>query len=162
MRDSSTLHLYGHGSDKPELEWAFVDEELRTAPTYWVVARSPGHPHPRPVWGIWREELLYLSIGTPSTIRALELDPRVTVHLESGTDVVIVEGVVAAAATDPVVISEYDEKYDWSYDMDEYGPLCCVAPQVVLAWRAVGWAGRDSFGKTGRWTFAGVSSPSEP
>jgi hypothetical protein len=38
------------------------------------------------------DQRLLLSIGTPSTLRALLADPRVTVHLDSGTDVVMIEG----------------------------------------------------------------------
>ena len=92
MPQSSPLRLYGTESDKPVLEWAWVDDQLRQAGTYWVVARSPGHPHPRPVWGLWDTGQLHLSIGSPSTLRALALDPTLTVHLDSGTDVVILEG----------------------------------------------------------------------
>jgi hypothetical protein len=49
------------------------------------------------------------------------------------------------------VVAEYDRKYDWSYDPDTYGRLTVVVPETVLAWRAAGWAGRESFQQTGKW-----------
>ena len=147
------LRLYGRQSDKPGLEWAWVDGQLESAGTYWVVARLQGHPHPRPVWGAWHDERLYLSIGTPSTLRTLRSDPVVTVHLDSGTDVVIVEGHVGPPISEGAVVAAYNRKYDWDYDAAHYGPLQCIEPEVVLAWRAAGWAGRESFQATGRWEF---------
>jgi len=153
MLRRGTLRLYGHPSDKSLLDWAWVVAQLETAGTYWVIPRTMGHPHPRPVWGVWRNDRLYLSIGTPTTRRALAVDPAMTVHLDSGTDVVIVEGTAAGQVTEPDVIAPYDKKYDWKYHPTEYGPLQCVQPGVVLAWRAAGWAGRESFQQTGRWTF---------
>jgi hypothetical protein len=130
-----------------------VHDQLETAGTYWVVARAAGHPHPRPVWGIWRDSHLYLSIGTPITIRTLEVDPTVSVHLDSGTDVVIVEGVAAARSAEPDVVAAYDEKYSWKYDVDSLGLLTRVDPTMVLAWRTDGWAGTRGFTFSGRWTF---------
>ncbi len=147
------LRLYGQQSQKPALGWAWAQFQLESAGTYWVVPRSEGHPHPRPVWGVWREECLYLSIGTPATLRALADDPNVTVHLDSGTDVVIVEGRARQPVSSGDRITAYNQKYDWDYDVGKYGPLQCVEPAVVLAWRAAGWAGRDSFQETGRWQF---------
>jgi hypothetical protein len=153
MSVAARLRLYGNISDKPGLEWAWAEAQLESAGTYWVVPRMKGHPHPRPVWGIWEHERLYLSVGTPSALRALAEDPVVTVHLDSGTDVVIVEGLATTPISDEVAIAAYNQKYDWSYDPDKYGPLQCVRPVVVLAWRAAGWAGRESFTETGRWDF---------
>lgn len=85
-----------------------------------------------------------MSIGTPSLRRALADDPSITVHLESGTDVVIVEGVAKGPCGDAQVIAAYDEKNDWSYDVSEFGPLAAIAPSSVLAWQATGWAGPSS------------------
>ncbi len=76
-----------------------------------------------------------------------------TVHLDSGTDVVIVEGVVSPLPSSASGVDAYNEKYDWDYDVERYGPLTVVAPTTVMAWRAKGVAGRDGFGSTGRWTF---------
>ncbi len=153
MRADTQLRLYGHPSEKPPLDWAWVDGQLESAGTYWVVGCAQGHPHPRPVWGVWSGGRLFLSIGSPAIVRALAADPRVTVHLDSGTEVVVVEGRAAGAVTDEAVIGAYDAKYDWTYDIETYGPLTRVEPRVVLAWRTAGWAGRESFQQTGRWSF---------
>jgi hypothetical protein len=130
-----------------------VDARLTDAGTYWVVARTGGHPHPRPVWGVWRVDHLFLSIGTPVTRAALAVDPRVTVHLDSGTDVVILEGQAEGPNDDDDVLAAYDRKYDWSYDVADHGPLTSVRPSTVLAWETAGWAGRESFQRSGRWDF---------
>jgi len=151
---SRVLRMYGQPSDHPPLEWGWAAEQLETAGLYWVIPRSDGYPHPRPVWGVWLAEALHLSIGSPAIRSAMAADPRVTVHLESGTDVVVVEGrVIPAASTDPAVLAAYDTKYDWHYDEPAYGPISRLAPVTVMAWRTAGWAGRESFQQTGSWTF---------
>jgi hypothetical protein len=146
--------MYGQPSNHPALDWEWVAQQLEAAGLYWVLARSAGHPHPRPVWGLWLDEALHLSIGSPVIRAALAADPRVTVHLESATDVVIVEGrFIPVTATEPAVLAAYDAKYDWQYDEAAYGPIGKVAPLTVMAWRTAGWAGRESFQQTGSWTF---------
>jgi hypothetical protein len=78
----------------------------------------------------------------------------VTVHLDSGTEVVIVEGRVDGTIRDSGIVAEYDRKYDWTYDLIANGPLTDIVPATVLAWRTAGWAGRDGFRHTGTWRFA--------
>jgi len=111
------LRLFGSRSDAAVLDWDWVEQQLVAAGTYWVIACGPGHPHPRPVWGVWTpDQQLWLSIGSPGLRRELDGDPRVTVHLDSGTDVVVVEGLVTPAVSDaastsgsgPVPASESD------------------------------------------------------
>jgi hypothetical protein len=150
--------MYGEPSHGPPLEWSWVEAQLAGAGTYWVVAAGGGHPHPRPVWGVWLDEVLHLSIGSPVLARLLRGDPSVTVHLDSGVDAVVVEGTVGGPVDHPEVVAAYDAKYDWTYDVDEYGPLTSVVPSTVLAWRSAGWAGRDGFRATGRWRFGPGSS----
>lgn len=152
--------MYGEPSRLAALDWAWVDAELRTAGTYWVTAGGGGHPHPRPVWGVWSGELLHLSIGSPVVARLLDQDPTVTVHLDSGTDVVIVEGAAVGPVDDTAVLRAYDDKYDWTYTIEEYGPLTGIAPTRALAWRSAGWAGRGGFQQAGRWRFS--PSPNAP
>ena len=113
----ATLHFYGRPTEEPNLEWSWVESQLAAAGTYWVVARTGAEPHPRPVWGIWEQGRLYLSIGTPATVLALVADPVVTVHLDSGTDVVIVEGRFVGGSADLQIVAAYNEKYDWQYDL---------------------------------------------
>ena len=151
-----TLHLYGAPSDRGQLAWSWVEAQLSTAGTYWLVVRTPGHPHPRPVWGIWHGQRLHLSVGSPTLLRAVNLDPLVTVHLDSGTDVVLLEGTISRTTqyeTPSSIVQAYNAKYDWDYQVAQYGELIVVQPQRVLAWRTAGWAGRDSFQATGCWQF---------
>ena len=149
-RTAETLLQYAQPSARPGLEWAWVEPQLTDAGTYWVSTGTDRHPHPRPVWGVWVDDMLHLSIGSPKLAEAASGTPT-TVHLDSGTDVVIVEGVIDAKAADPAIIAAYDTKYAWTYDVGSYGPLTSIRPHVVLAWRSAGWAGRDGFTATGRW-----------
>ncbi len=145
--------MYGQPSDSAPLDWGWVDQRLREAGTYWVVSQGAARPHPRPVWGVWTDNTLNLSIGSPTVTGDVEQHPLVSVHLDSGTDVVIVEGAVTGSTEDLDLLRSYDVKYDWDYAVDEYGPLTKVAPSKIMAWRSAGWAGRDGFQQTGRWRF---------
>ena len=152
--ETEPLRLYGRTSDRPPLEWSWVEAQLVDAGTYWIVAAAASHPHPRPVWGIWADDALVLSIGSPVLAAGVDANPECAVHLDSGTDVVVLEG-VAHRITEPdaALIAAYDEKYDWQYSYDEYGPFTRVVPTVVMAWRSAGWAGREGFQTVGRWRF---------
>lgn len=151
------LQMYGTASTLPPLDWSWARDRLVAAPTYWVAAGGGAVPHPRPVWGVWRDDdVLAVSIGTPANRRRLEHDPHVVVHLDGSLDVVILEGRRVGDDPDPAgdAISAYDRKYDWDYDVDQYGPLTLFAPDVVVAWRAEGFAGRDGFVAASRWRFS--------
>ena len=147
--------MYGVVAEVEELEWGWVERQLDHAGTYWVVARGAGHPHPRPVWGVWARDGLHLSIGSPVVARELSADPTVTVHLDSGTDVVVVEGTAALQSPEAseAHLDAYNVKYDWDYEIEQYGPFTHVQPTTVMAWRSAGWAGRDGFQRVGRWAF---------
>lgn len=161
MPTDAPLRMYGQVTTQPRLSWWWADERLTAAELYWVdVAGSGSRPHPRPVWGVWADEALHLSIGTPAIRRVARPGTGVTVHLDDALDVVILEGEVAGDTDAPDVIARYDAKYDWDYDLAQYGPLMTIAPVRVLAWRAAGPAGRDGFQQTGRWTWPEGSTPS--
>jgi hypothetical protein len=147
------LSIYGSPTEVSLLDWTWVDAQLEAAGIYWVVANGSGPPHPRPLWGLWIDQRLHLSIGSPPLNRQVAADGRVTAHLESGTDVVILEGTVAGTTEDPALFERYDAKYDWTYTVEEYGPLTTVIPVSVIAWRSAGWAGRESFKTAGKWRF---------
>ena len=87
-------------------------------------------------------------------MQLVETNPDVTVHLESGTDVVVVEG-VAQVETDvnAEVLGAYNTKYEWGYTYEEYGPLTRIYPMTILSWRSTGWAGREGIQESGRWRF---------
>lgn len=67
---------------------------MRAATVYWVATSGPGGiPRVRPVDGLWHAGVLYIG-GSPETrwSRDLESNPQVAVHLDGGSDVVILEG----------------------------------------------------------------------
>ncbi len=153
---AADLAMFGSHPELPPIAWREVEERLERAETYWVATGAGRDPHPRPVWGVWVDGALLLSLGSPVLRRGVAEEPRVAVHLDSGTDVVVVDGSAAAdgsAATVDAFLGAYDAKYDWSYDVGVYGPPTRVDPVQVLAWRAVGPAGRDGFGAAAKWTF---------
>lgn len=145
--------FYGSRSDCPLLDWSWVEGELFRAGTYWIVARSAAAPHPRPVWGVWLGRRLLLSVGSALVAGQLASDPIATVHLDSGTDVVVVECVVEGSSVADDAVAAYDAKYDWNYAVNEYGPLTVLRPTVIMAWRSGGFAGRDGFRTAARWRF---------
>lgn len=151
-RRSRPLRMYGGEIDEPGRSWADVEARLRSPETIWVVAGGE-RPHPRPVWGVWSGDALHLTVGSPALRAALVPGAQVSAHLDSGTDVVIVEGVVAGPTSEPAIVAAYDEKYDYPYDLERYGPLTTVSPTTVLAWTAAGVAGRDGFRERSAWTF---------
>ena len=75
--------------------------------------------------------------GGPRTrwSRNLAANPRVAVHLESGDDVVILEGEVDRI-DDPQqpLLAEIDDAYEEKYDMRHGPPVWVLRPRVVLAW----------------------------
>jgi hypothetical protein len=160
VREPVPLRLYSEVSALDRLDWSEVEARLAGAGTYWVCAvPDRGAPHPRPVWGCWLDETLSLTLGSPVVRRQLDVDPTVTVTLDSGTDPVILEGRFdPGRSTDPssieAFVSAYDAKYDWAYDVARYGPPHVVVPHTVVAWRTAGFAGRDSFQSVGRWRFS--------
>jgi nitroimidazol reductase NimA-like FMN-containing flavoprotein (pyridoxamine 5'-phosphate oxidase superfamily) len=128
------------------LAWEVVEESLRTAHNYWVCTVRPnGHPHVIPKWGVWVAGRFYFD-GSPQTRHARNLaqNPSVSVHLESGDQVVIVEGVGRAldrpeAGTAEAVAAEYRRKYaqdGYAPQPDQWdkGGLFVVVPKTVLAW----------------------------
>ena len=153
---AAPLRMWGQESDSPPPDWRWVEAQLRDAGTYWVVARPAGHPHPRPVWGVWSADALLLSLGSPVIARELASDPRAAVHLDSGTDVIIVEGdasVVVAPEAIADFTARYNAKYDWEYKAEQDGPPTRIDPSAILSWRAAGEAGRGGFPQAARWSF---------
>src|SRR5579875_2497243 len=104
-------------SGAPLLPWSFVEQRLEAAQNYWIATTRPdGRPHVTPVWGVWIGRALYLD-GSPATrwARNLAVNPAVAVHLESGEEVVILEGIVNDMTADSDlgarIIAAWDTKY---------------------------------------------------
>lgn len=129
-------------SASPEgmLEWEWAESRLQASRNYWIsTASTDGQPGAAPVWGVWLDGGLIFGVGTTSRkARHLLANPRVILHLESGDDVVIVEGraepLTDAAALDRM-LPVYAEKYGVTPDLNDPISLYLrVTPQVVLAW----------------------------
>lgn len=121
-----------------------------------LLDRRLGHQPPSSstgVGGVWVDDQLHLSIGSPTDSRELDNGRLLTIHLDSSNDVVIIEGSVRGPTDDPDLSQLYAAKYDWNYRVAEYGPLTTVVPSKAIAWRTAGWAGRDGFQQSGAWTF---------
>lgn len=83
---------------KKTLPWSHVEQRLTDAKHYWLCSVRPnGRPHAIPKWAVWVNGRIYFD-GSPETRHAKNIaeNPYVSVHLESGEDVVIVEGTAKA------------------------------------------------------------------
>jgi len=117
------------------LPWSWAEERLVSAHNYWIATSGP---HASPVWALWRDGAVVFSCS-PRSRKARELarDPRVVVHLESGDEVVIVEGEVQRVVADAVLVDEYERKYAYRADPGE--GWYRVVPRRVLAWTEPGY-----------------------
>ena len=130
------------------LAWEDVEQRLREAQHYWLASVRPdGRPHSVPRWGVWLGGRFWYD-GAPTTrhTRNVEANPAVTLTLESGTEVVIVEGTSRATRADPeplgarlaTAFTKYaDAGYSPGADSwsgEDGGGLRVVTPRRVLAW----------------------------
>ena len=109
----------GYGISKAPkglLPWAGVEPKLAAARNYWVASTRPdGRPHAMPVWGIWHNGAFYFSTDPASRKgRNLAANPETVVHLESGDDVVFLEGRVETVR-DPAELASFADAYQAKY-----------------------------------------------
>ena len=85
---------YGLKPRKQYLPFTHAENRLTKSRNYWIcTARPDGRPHSIPVWGFWIDGALYFGTGRLSRkARNLAHNPAVSIHLDSGDDVVILEG----------------------------------------------------------------------
>ena len=136
------------------LPWSWAEEQLTKERNYWLSSvRRDGSPQARPLWGVYLDGLLFLSVGHAGLQRSTDErdDGRleVTVHVDSAVDVVIVEGSIERVAgdygsrrfrvVDPPNAETmrragelYEAKYDYSADFINF----VVRPRIVYGWRA--------------------------
>jgi len=124
--------------DKGLVAWSWVVERFSSEKNFWIATvTAQGSPMARPVWGVVVDTTICFG-GGPRTkwSRNLEHDPRVSVHLESGTEVVIAEGTVGRLtdAADPR-LAAIDDAYEVKYEMRHGPPIWLLQPSLVLAWR---------------------------
>lgn len=128
------------------LSWAWAEDRLKSATNYWVVtAGADLHPHATPVWGVFVQGRFYFD-GSPETRRGRHIaaNPFVAVHLESATEVVMLEGEATqlqppARTLAEEVAAAYRAKYaDAGYapeaDQWDIGGLYEMRPSHAYAW----------------------------
>jgi hypothetical protein len=136
---------YGIPKDKKGLlPWSHVSARMADAQNYWVCTVSPdGKPHATPVWGLWLDDQLYFG-GGPNTRRQRNLaaNPSVCIHLESGSDVVILQGEAhplgkPERALTLRLLEISRQKYGYAPSPEEYEAgetITVFRPRKVLAW----------------------------
>lgn len=138
---ASHSHLpEGYGATEELLPWSYARERLEQSQNYWVCTASPdGRPHAAPVWGAWVDDRLYFE-GSPATRwgRNLTANPRASVHLENGSEVVIVEGAVEDVDDVGEALAErvgdaFAAKYN-GYRSQGRGFFILV-PRLAIGWR---------------------------
>jgi len=131
------------------LSWDAVEQRLRASRHYWLATVRPdGTPHSVPRWGVWLDGCFYYD-GAAATrhVRNLDHNPACTLTLESGTEVVIIEGLSTATSAEPAELgarlSSAFEKYhpDYtpgpdSWSGEQGGGLRVITPKRALAWFA--------------------------
>ncbi len=150
--------MFGGHLEPMQLPWAWAAHRLTVARNYWIATTRPdGRPHTRPVWGIWMQEAFYFSTGSLAAANIAH-GSKITVHLESGDETVIVEGTaeeVADTALREDFAQLYSEKYHWEIDPADLPYR--VRPRVAFGWFSDG-SGLDKgalfHGTATRWTFS--------
>ena len=147
---------YGLKPRKKYLPFSHAEKRLAKSRNYWIcTARPDGRPHSIPVWGFWIDSTLYFGTALASRkARNLEHNSAVSIHLESGDDVVILEGIaVEVNETDKPTFKKLDATSRAKYKM----PLpvmpgetivYSVRPRAVLAWTE-----KDFINNATRWRF---------
>lgn len=131
---------------KAILPWSHVVEKLTQAIHYWICSVNPnGRPHAVPRWAVMVTDKIYYD-GSPETRHAKNIseNPYVSLHLEDGSDVVIVNGKVVELEQSPLELREkiaqaYIDKYaELGYapqpSVWENGGLYMLSFQTALAW----------------------------
>ena len=130
--------------------WREVEERLRAAVVVWLATVRPdGRPHVVPRWGAWLDGAWWYD-GSPETVhvRNTVADPRCVLHLEDGTDAVILEGRASPLAEPPPepfrrrLAQSMAARYgDVGYRPEpdawagpDVGGLCVFGPEKGLTW----------------------------
>src|SRR5258708_561997 len=130
---------YQSASGDDLLLWSHVVERLGAATNYWIATTSPkGRPHVTPIWAAWVDEALYFDgIFTARWVKNLTANPAIAIHLESGKDVIILEGDAEDTVPDPElgerIVEAYAAKYGSPLPQPARG-IYRLRPRVVRAW----------------------------
>jgi Pyridoxamine 5'-phosphate oxidase len=142
------------------LPWEHVAERLSAARNYWVATSgADGRPHCMPVWGVWNDrEFVFSTSPISRKARNLATNPYAAVHLESGDQVVVVEGPVRELRDAEALrqfLGAYNPKYSWDFDLGQLtgGGVYAVRPERAFAW--LDGQGEGFSGTATRWVFGG-------
>lgn len=146
----------GEAGEYDMTAWERVVERVAESQNYWVASvRVDGRPHCMPVWGAWVEETLYFGTDKGSVkAHNFAANPAASVHLESGDDVVVLEGAVQVVE-DMGVMRKINDVFVAKYgldvmDMGDSGMFYGLVVRKAFAWR------EDDFVNTAtRWRFGG-------
>lgn len=129
-----------------EVPWEYVEKRLTELVNYWLCSVYPdGRPHAVPRWGVFVNGRFYYD-GSPETrhARNLEGNPQVSLHLESGNDVVIMEGTSCPSGKpDAGLAQTLSAAYGAKYASEGYSPkpdqwdeggLYVFTPRQCLSW----------------------------
>lgn len=140
--------------DKPVsyLTWDWVAAQLAESENYWLCSVRPptpefpnGRPHVIPRWAVFVDGKIYYD-GSPETRhnRNIELNPEVSVHLESGKEAIMLEGTSQPAGKPSPELGKklsdaYKKKYkDLGYAPEPHswdeGGLYVFTPRQCIAW----------------------------
>ena len=148
--------LFRSGTDDGMLDWDAIERRLAGARNYWVATTRPdGRPHVMPVWGLWLDGGFAFCTDVASRKgRNLATRANVVVHLESGDDVVLLEGRAERLGQSAILerfVEDYDAKYAVKVDVSNPASgFYMVRPQLVQAWRE-----QDFPSSATRWRFHG-------
>jgi hypothetical protein len=138
-----------------EISWACACERLAGARNYWIVTSSSDcRPHAMPVWGLWLDDALFFSTARTSRKgRNLAANPEIVAHLESGDDVISLEGTVQEVV-DPELLARFVDAYDAKYQVrpdsgDAANGVYMLRPRLAFTWLE-----QDFLQTAARWQFA--------
>lgn len=147
--------LYGLKPRKQYLPFRHAEKRLSESRNYWICTTRPdGRPHSIPVWGFWVDNAIYFGTARSSRkARNLSRNRAVSIHLDSGDDVVIVEGTATEVdLSDKSTFKKLDAASRAKYKM----PLMIVPESVVYVVRprvVLAWTEKDFPKNATRWSF---------
>jgi nitroimidazol reductase NimA-like FMN-containing flavoprotein (pyridoxamine 5'-phosphate oxidase superfamily) len=139
------------------LSWDYVVEQLAAAKNVWVATSSAaGRPHAMPVWGAWTgSEFMFSTSPASRKARNLYENPHAAIHLESGNQVVVIEGTVHEVRDRPKLeafLARYNPKYHWDFTAEQVSRgVFAVRPVRAFAW--LDGEGEGFSGAATRWEF---------
>jgi hypothetical protein len=151
--------LQSAAHDTTTFAWSDAEQHLNRSRNYWIVSvRASGRPHAMPVWGVWLDGALQFSTDAASVKgRNLLERPEIVAHLESGDDVVILEGraeVQRDRASLARFVEAYDVKYGIRVDVDNPSfTVFVLRPSLALT-----WVEKDFPGTATRWRLDGAGA----